>query len=65
MYTTVQGAYVVPAGLGSADDFGNCASSLGIEGNLTKDRMNNSRSFLSTLLSEYRPDWSGKGAVWV
>jgi hypothetical protein len=39
------GTYVFPVGNGIAVDFGKWASSLGIEGNYTKDQLNYSRSF--------------------
>src|ERR1700733_1366204 len=41
----VYGTYVVPLGKGLTVDVGKWASSLGIEGNYTKDKMNYSRSF--------------------
>lgn len=47
------GTYIVPVGSGLRVDFGKWASSLGIEGNYTKDQMNYSRSFLFTLLPFY------------
>jgi hypothetical protein len=40
----VYGTYVVPLGKGLTVDFGKWASSLGIEGNYTKDQVNYSRS---------------------
>src|ERR1019366_4072133 len=39
------GTYVVPIGTGLTVDFGKWASSLGLEGNYTKDQMNYSRSY--------------------
>ncbi len=47
------GTYVVPLGKGLTLDFGKWASSLGLEGNYTKDQMNYSRSFYSYYLPFY------------
>ena len=49
----VYGTYVFPVGGGLTVDFGKWASSLGIEGNYTKDQMNYSRSFLFDFLPFY------------
>jgi Putative beta-barrel porin-2, OmpL-like. bbp2 len=49
----VYGTYVIPAGKGITVDFGKWASSLGIEGNYTKDQMNYSRSYWYTFLPFY------------
>jgi hypothetical protein len=47
------GTYVAPLGSGLQVDFGKWASSLGIEGNYTKDQVNYSRSFLFNFLPFY------------
>jgi hypothetical protein len=47
------GTYVVPIGRGLNVDFGKWASSLGIEGNYTKDQMNYSRSYWFDFLPFY------------
>jgi hypothetical protein len=47
------GSYIVPAGHGIDVDFGKWASSLGIEGNYTKDQMNYSRSYFFDYLPYY------------
>jgi hypothetical protein len=47
------GTYVVPLGTGLTVDFGKWASSLGIEGNYTKDQMNYSRSYWFNFLPFY------------
>lgn len=47
------GSYVVPVGKGIAVDFGKWGSSLGIEGNYTKDQMNYSRSLWFNFLPFY------------
>ena len=47
------GSYVVPLGKGLTVDFGKWASSLGIEGNYTKDQINYSRSFWFNFLPFY------------
>ncbi|HLJ51044.1 MAG TPA: outer membrane beta-barrel protein [Bryobacteraceae bacterium] len=49
----VYGTYVVPIGSGLTVDFGKWASSIGIEGNYTKDQMNYSRSFWFDFLPFY------------
>ncbi len=47
------GTYVVPLGKGLSVDFGKFASSLGIEGNYTKDQVNYSRSYWFNYLPYY------------
>jgi hypothetical protein len=47
------GTYVLPVGSGLTVDFGKWGSSLGIEGNYTKDQMNYSRSFYYDFLPFY------------
>ena len=47
------GTYVFPFGKGLTVDFGKWASSLGIEGNYTKDQVNYSRSFFFDYLPFY------------
>ena len=47
------GTYVLPVGNGLTVDFGKWASSLGLEGNYTKDQMNYSRSFWFNFLPFY------------
>ena len=47
------GTYVLPVGNGLTVDFGKWASSLGIEGNYTKDQMNYSRSYWFNFLPFY------------
>lgn len=47
------GTYVIPIGKGLTVDFGKFASSLGIEGNYTKDQINYSRSFWFDFLPFY------------
>ena len=47
------GSYVLPIGKGVDVDFGKWGSSLGIEGNYTKDQMNYSRSFWFNFLPFY------------
>jgi Putative beta-barrel porin-2, OmpL-like. bbp2 len=49
----VYGTYVVPVGKGLTVDVGKWASSLGIEGNYTKDQINYSRSFFYDYLPAY------------
>src|ERR1700754_4875061 len=49
----VFGTYVVPLGKGLTVDVGKWASSLGIEGNYTKDQVNYSRSFFFNYLPFY------------
>ncbi len=47
------GTYIVPVGRGLNVDFGKWASSIGIEGNYTKDQINYSRSFWFDYLPFY------------
>src|ERR1700730_806617 len=47
------GTYIVPVGKGLSVDFGKWGSSLGIEGNYTKDQMNYSRSYYYDFLPFY------------
>jgi Putative beta-barrel porin-2, OmpL-like. bbp2 len=47
------GTYIIPLGSGVNVDFGKWASSLGIEGNYTKDQMNYSRSYWFEILPFY------------
>lgn len=47
------GTYVVPVGSGLSVDFGKWASSLGVEGNYTKDQFNYTRSFFFYFLPFY------------
>jgi hypothetical protein len=47
------GTYIVPAGRGLSVDVGKWASSLGVEGNYTKDQMNYTRSFFFYFLPFY------------
>ncbi len=47
------GTYVFPVGKGLTVDFGKFASSLGMEGNYTKDQMNYSRSYWFNFLPFY------------
>ena len=47
------GTYVIPVGKGINVDFGKWSSSLGIEGNYTKDQMNYSRAFWFNFLPFY------------
>lgn len=47
------GTYVIPVGKGLKMDFGKFASSLGVEGNYTKDQMNYSRSYWFDYLPFY------------
>jgi hypothetical protein len=47
------GTYILPLGKGVPLDFGKWSSSLGIEGNYTKDQMNYSRSFWFNFLPFY------------
>ena len=49
----VYGTYVLPAGKGINVDVGKWASSLGVEGNYSKDQMNYSRSFYYYFLPFY------------
>jgi len=47
------GTYIAPVGNGLTMDFGKFASSIGIEGNYTKDQINYSRSYWFNLLPFY------------
>lgn len=47
------GTYIIPLGKGLKVDFGKWGSSLGIEGNYTKDQMNYSRSYWFNFLPFY------------
>jgi hypothetical protein len=47
------GTYVAPIGKGLTVDFGKFASSIGLEGNYTKDQINYSRSYLFNYLPYY------------
>jgi hypothetical protein len=47
------GTYIFPVAAGLTVDFGKWASSLGLEGNYTKDQLNYSRSFLFDFLPFY------------
>jgi len=47
------GTYILPLGKGLTVDFGKWASSLGLEGNYTKDQINYSRSYFFNLLPFY------------
>jgi putative OmpL-like beta-barrel porin-2 len=47
------GTYIVPIGKGLNVDFGKWGSSLGVEGNYTKDQMNGSRSYWFNFLPFY------------
>ena len=47
------GTYIVPVGNGLTVDFGKWSSSLGIEGNYTKDQINYSRAFFFDFLPFY------------
>jgi hypothetical protein len=47
------GTYIVPVGKGLNVDFGKWGSSLGVEGNYTKDQMNYSRSYWFNFLPFY------------
>jgi Putative beta-barrel porin-2, OmpL-like. bbp2 len=49
----VYGTYVAPVGKGLAVDFGKFGSSIGIEGNYTKDQMNYSRALWFSFLPFY------------
>jgi len=49
----VYGTYVAPVGKGLTVDFGKWGSSIGIEGNYTKDQMNYSRAFWFNFLPFY------------
>ncbi|MGA2811380.1 MAG: outer membrane beta-barrel protein [Candidatus Acidiferrum sp.] len=47
------GTYIAPVGRGLTVDFGKWSSSIGIEGNYTKDQMNYSRSYFFNFLPFY------------
>ena len=49
----VYGSYVAPLGKGLSLDFGKWGSSIGLEGNYTKDQINYSRSYWFTFLPFY------------
>lgn len=57
------GTYIFPIGKGLTVDFGKWASSLGIEGNYTKDQLNYSRSFWFDYLPFYHMGVRAKYAV--
>ncbi len=57
------GTYVFPLGNGLTVDFGKWASSLGIEGNYTKDQLNYSRSFWFDYLPFYHMGVRAKYAI--
>ena len=57
------GTYVFPVGNGLTVDFGKWASSLGIEGNYTKDQLNYSRSFWFDYLPFYHTGVRAKYTV--
>jgi hypothetical protein len=57
------GTYVFPVGKGLTVDFGKWASSLGIEGNYTKDQLNYSRSFWFDYLPYYHTGVRAKYTV--
>ena len=57
------GTYVVPIGRGVNIDFGKFASSIGMEGNYTKDQMNYSRSFWFDFLPFYHMGFRTSYAV--
>jgi putative OmpL-like beta-barrel porin-2 len=57
------GTYVFPVGNGLTVDFGKWASSLGIEGNYTKDQLNYSRSFWFDYLPFYHTGLRAKYTV--
>jgi Putative beta-barrel porin-2, OmpL-like. bbp2 len=57
------GTYVFPVGKGLTVDFGKWASSLGIEGNYTKDQLNYSRSFWFDYLPFYHMGVRAKYAL--
>ena len=57
------GTYIVPVGSGLSLDFGKWASSLGYEGNYTKDQLNYSRSFLFDFLPFYHTGLRARYAV--
>jgi hypothetical protein len=49
----VYGTYIIPVGKGVTVDFGKWGSSIGIEGNYTKDQMNYSRAYWFNFLPFY------------
>jgi hypothetical protein len=57
------GTYVFPVGKGLTVDFGKWASSLGIEGNYTKDQLNYSRSYWFNYLPFYHTGIRAKYVV--
>jgi hypothetical protein len=57
------GTYVFPIGKGLTVDFGKWASSLGIEGNYTKDQLNYSRSYWFNYLPFYHTGIRAKYVV--
>ena len=57
------GTYIFPVGNGLTVDFGKWASSLGIEGNYTKDQLNYSRSFWFDYLPFYHMGVRAKYAI--
>ena len=57
------GTYIVPVGRGLDLDFGKWASSIGMEGNYTKDQMNYSRSFWFDFLPFYHMGFRTSYAV--
>ena len=57
------GTYIFPVGNGLTLDFGKWASSLGIEGNYTKDQLNYSRSYWFDFLPFYHSGLRAKYAV--
>ena len=57
------GTYVLPVAQGLTVDFGKWASSLGIEGNFTKDQLNYSRSFWFDYLPFYHTGLRAKLAL--
>lgn len=57
------GTYVVPLGRGLTVDFGKWASSLGPEGNYTKDQINYSRSYFFNFLPFYHMGFRNTYAV--
>jgi len=57
------GTYVVPVGKGLTVDFGKWASSIGVEGNYTKDQLNYSRSLWFDFLPFYHMGLRAKYAL--
>lgn len=57
------GTYIFPVAAGLTFDFGKWASSLGLEGNYTKDQLNYSRSFLFDFLPFYHTGLRSKLAL--